>query len=713
VEEPSRALLDAESQACYIANMRYEEDRLDRLERLVAELIERVDALDARTGAAAAPPRPPARAAEPTRDSSWREKVDSTAEGEGAIEPLAAETAGRRVPEIDLEDLLGRRVLGWLGAIAVVLGVAFFLATAISRGWIDETTRVALAYAGSTALLAVGLFLYERQGRTQAALAAVASAIAALYLSTTAATTLYDLVSPVAGLGVAGLTGAVATAIAVRWQSPIVAGIGIVGALLAPVLVDAGTSGVALAFMAVALVSATGVLVWQRWDWLAAAAFLASAPQLAGWLIENHDESLALALVVLALFWALYVVAALGYELRVRTERLRLSSASLLLADAVFTAGAGWLALEQTDHGDGATAWVVGTAVAHVVLGSATIRGRISREIALLLLAVGIGLSAIGLALALDGPVLVAAWSVEAVLLAWLARRTGQHRAYVAAGGFLLAAVVHVLAFDAPPEELAEEPSWRGVVAVALVTAAAAVGSWLARGERQEAVTIGESVAVLGLAYLAPTAFEGTTVVLAWALAAVALAFVGSRGLSDVAAITAPAFVVLALLHVLAVEAPPSALREGVDDLAAAALAIAAAAASAVGVARLTGRPRDIRLPLELAGGALAVYLPSVAIVDLTTTGEVDPGQTPQVLLSAFWSATGLAALVYGLLRDERRFRLGGLALLGIAIVKVYLYDLAELDEIYRVLSFIALGLLLLASAFAYQRIRRTSEPTH
>jgi uncharacterized membrane protein len=37
----------------------------------------------------------------------------------------------------------------------------------------------------------------------------------------------------------------------------------------------------------------------------------------------------------------------------------------------------------------------------------------------------------------------------------------------------------------------------------------------------------------------------------------------------------------------------------------------------------------------------------------------------------------------------------------------VFLYDLASLDEIYRVLSFIALGLLLLAAAFAYQRVRK------
>ena len=94
-------------------------------------------------------------------------------------------------------------------------------------------------------------------------------------------------------------------------------------------------------------------------------------------------------------------------------------------------------------------------------------------------------------------------------------------------------------------------------------------------------------------------------------------------------------------------------------------------------------------------------------IVDLTSGGELAPGQTPQVLLSAFWSATGLAAVVYGLVRDDKRLRLGGLALLGLAAAKVIVYDLKELDEIYRVLSFVALGLLLLAGAFAYQRIRK------
>src|SRR6185312_13394205 len=266
-----------------------------------------------------------------------------------------------------------------------------------------------------------------------------------------------------------GLVGAVATLIAVRWNSREIAAIGIIGALLSPVLVDSGTSDVALAFMAIALVSATGVLLWKKWDWLAVAAFVTSAPQLIAWLDDAYSDTLPLALGVLGCFWVVYVVAAVGFELRVPTEKLRFSSASLLLADALLTSGAGWLMLDSAGHGDAATGWVLGVAVVHVVLGAVTFRGRISREVALLLLAVGIGLSAIGAALALDGPALVAAWSVEAVLLAWLARRLEKDRGYIAAVGFLAAASAHTLVFDARPDQLTESPEWSAIVALVLV----------------------------------------------------------------------------------------------------------------------------------------------------------------------------------------------------------------------------------------------------
>ena len=58
------------------------------------------------------------------------------------------------------------------------------------------------------------------------------------------------------------------------------------------------------------------------------------------------------------------------------------------------------------------------------------------------------------------------------------------------------------------------------------------------------------------------------------------------------------------------------------------------------------------------------------------------------------------------MVRRSPNVRLGGLALLALAIGKVWTYDLSELEELARALSFVALGLLLLVGAFAYQRFR-------
>ncbi len=76
------------------------------------------------------------------------------------------------------------------------------------------------------------------------------------------------------------------------------------------------------------------------------------------------------------------------------------------------------------------------------------------------------------------------------------------------------------------------------------------------------------------------------------------------------------------------------------------------------------------------------------------------------MLLSAFWGLCGFAALSLGLRRGLAPLRLAGFALLSLAVGKVFLVDLATLHSLYRVASFVALGLLLLGAAFAYQRAR-------
>jgi uncharacterized membrane protein len=280
------------------------EQRVNDLERLVGshqEALERIERQVARTEGILTLMRPverePTAAPKPTSPGRSFEQPEPELPRYPAARPTSPASAPAREPAppvrrqrswtAQLEELLGGRLLAWAGGIAIVLGVAFFVALAMKRGWIDEQTRILLSFLGSLALGGAGVWLHERKGRTQASMAMVGTSIAALYLTLTAAAQLYDLISVGPGLAAAFAIGAAATSVAVRWDSPVIAGLGIVGALLAPVLVGADMTSGSLAFVLIALASAVGVLLWRRWDWLAVAAFVVSAPQLLAWAFNS------------------------------------------------------------------------------------------------------------------------------------------------------------------------------------------------------------------------------------------------------------------------------------------------------------------------------------------------------------------------------------------------------------------------------------------
>jgi uncharacterized membrane protein len=71
---------------------------------------------------------------------------------------------------------------------------------------------------------------------------------------------------------------------------------------------------------------------------------------------------------------------------------------------------------------------------------------------------------------------------------------------------------------------------------------------------------------------------------------------------------------------------------------------------------------------------------------------------------SALWMAYGGLLMVIGFWRASAFVRWQALVLIALTTMKVFTYDTSQLDRIYRILSFIALGILLLAISFAYQR---------
>jgi uncharacterized membrane protein len=258
-----------------------------------------------------------------------------------------------------------------------------------------------------------------------------------------------------------------------------------------------------------------------------------------------------------------------------------------------------------------------------------------------------------------------------------------------------------------------ERTLYTALVVAALLAAAAATVEPIVRAAAVVVATV-----VTG--YLMLFEIGPTATVVAWcglaALQAAAIRLDPAGRLAYLA--TAGAAVALAATYALVAVVPPSRLSVTAEGLAGhppfvseATIALGAlAAALAAGAWFLRGSP--IAAWLRVAAGITIVYLLSVGVVDIFA-GQVGGSvsleelqRQAQVALSILWAAIGFGAFAVGAVRNLALAREFGLALLAIATVKVFVFDLSFLDVAYRVLSFIGLGLLLLAGAFVYQSHR-------
>jgi len=84
-----------------------------------------------------------------------------------------------------------------------------------------------------------------------------------------------------------------------------------------------------------------------------------------------------------------------------------------------------------------------------------------------------------------------------------------------------------------------------------------------------------------------------------------------------------------------------------------------------------------------------------------------------QYTYSITWLAFGVVLLAIGILFNSQRARLASAVVIALTIVKAFLIDMSTLTGVYRALSFMCLGLVLVAIGWLYQRIlfRRQSQP--
>lgn len=117
---------------------------------------------------------------------------------------------------------------------------------------------------------------------------------------------------------------------------------------------------------------------------------------------------------------------------------------------------------------------------------------------------------------------------------------------------------------------------------------------------------------------------------------------------------------------------------------------------------------RNVALVIEATASLLAFVWVSLEVRHLFDPGferdGFDAAGLELYVYSAVWLLFGVALLALGFLRNAAALRHAGMALVCIVVAKVFLIDMAGLQGLLRVFSFLGLGAALVGLGYAYRR---------
>jgi uncharacterized membrane protein len=205
-------------------------------------------------------------------------------------------------PRATLEERFGTQWVVWIGGIALALGAIFLVRYTVEMGLLGPGVRIFLAAVFSAILVAAGE--WARRNEIAAGIVPISSrhipgiltaaGTIAAYATVYAAFTLYGFLSPAAAFVLLGLV-ALATLAAALLHGPALAGLGLVGAFITPVLVTTGSADYWALYVYLAIVTAAAFALARvrLWRWLAITATVLGVLWTWAGAEPDHIEALA------------------------------------------------------------------------------------------------------------------------------------------------------------------------------------------------------------------------------------------------------------------------------------------------------------------------------------------------------------------------------------------------------------------------------------
>jgi uncharacterized membrane protein len=680
-------------------------------------------------------PTPPV-AAEPLAPSETREPsprpavVPGTppqpglaAGGEDFLPPPSADS------RLSLEFRLGTRWLNWVGIVMTLIGVGFFLKYAYDNAWIGPQGR--LAIGALLGLVALGLGeRFRRRDWSILFQVLTGGGIAAFYLCVFFSFQVYHLADQTLSMVLATLVTGLAVVMAVAHDAVSIGILAVVGGFLSPVLLATGTNHPYALFTYIAILDlvAMGAAYFRRWRALDLLCFLGSAVMYQGWYDKFYGpDQMTPALVYISIFYLMFLLIPTLHGLVRRLPETREGLALIVLNAAISFLSYYNVLFREYRYVLGFV--VLGQALLVLALFQVWLK-RVGRDAntsaSLLTIALALVTIAIPIQLKLYG--IPIAWSMEGALLIFLGIRFHQNICKVAgvvalllaAGGLASRLPLHREVFI--PVFSVPFGSWTFVIAMAVTSAVL-----LARDEEGTepwhprltgTASLLAFTLTCALLHLEVSRFwtvnhpiqnfhtyEASSLVVLWSLiAGLTATLLDRRGSSEWMPISWVCFGIgsLVLVQSLSSYSVPSSWLAANATFAPKAFFVLALWWSAH-----LARQNGLKLPADVLTVAGHAVLALLLAFELERWGRHSQLVTPKMgmsLISAAWALQAYAVIWLGLVRRSRLFRYLGFVLFFLTIGKTVFVDTSELEKVYRIVSFAACGVLLVAAGYFYQR---------
>ncbi|WP_126654289.1 DUF2339 domain-containing protein [Chryseobacterium aureum] len=190
-------------------------------------------------------------------------------------------------------DFLKQNALTIIGIFTLVLGIGYFVKYAIDKNWIGETARAAIGFCTGAGIIITGHFL--RKNYTSFASIITGGGIAVLYFTATIAFREYHLFTQNTAFFITALITAASIILSYYYKSEILIIFSLIGGFTAPLMISTGQSNYLFLFIYLTLLN-IGMLTasfLQHWKSVGWTAYIFTTAYLFYWTNE-HTELLSI-----------------------------------------------------------------------------------------------------------------------------------------------------------------------------------------------------------------------------------------------------------------------------------------------------------------------------------------------------------------------------------------------------------------------------------